>query len=194
MTDELHEPTLRAVIEAVKSSGTSAFIDNYEVQCEQIERSVAAIEAMLPKPVSWAEQMLKAMYFDLNMNPPDPVLHFDRLFTLNYLKDNPDQWPQPSRKAVSEEEIVKIARRISLRWALPAKLHGVTAAITVEGQIDDRAAVQSILEALHRGMELSDPEAEKRGMMKLGDWLEHEGFMSNHGIAEACRHFGLGEG
>ena len=48
-----------------------------------------------------------------------------------------------------------------------------------------------IVNALRRGMELSDPDAEKRGMMKVVDYFRDDG---KPNLAERIRrHFGLGE-
>jgi len=220
MTDQkLDEPTLRAV--------------EMKFREEELDYAAEIVEAMLPKPVSWAEATTAAWMSTQDLPSFDNYLDAAKHFA-HWLEADHDRWPQP---AVDEEaltiadyeESFRDYRRLTkeLDDALfgpdgatgpslcdvlgsvrrECRLRGIpfltaqperkpVSEDEIEREVKciyDRNLLyrDGVRDAIRRGMELSDPDAEKRGMVTVVEWLEGEGWYPS--ARKITRHFGLGE-
>lgn len=205
MTDktELHEPTLRAAIEAVEKAMLGQLPGGV----------IGSLEAMIPKPVSWADRVVDvfvsegrleagygfyltfARWLEANL---DKLPMAEKVMSYNHAHEDAVAmgYPsltealehlsslreQPSRKAVSKEEIERAADELLNHF--------------IKSNMSERSLAKA---AIRRGIALAHTKAtddeiaaaEKRGMREVVEWLESDDW---EGVAiEVRRHFGLGE-
>jgi len=184
----LDEPTLRAVIDRLKIGG--------------LYGAICTVEAMLPKPVSWAEKMAREWKETLPPSSKATAFELGGEHAFDWLEDHADRWPQPERAthdpyahADGSRECRPVEEREKpIAWREDDSgtwlYHEADSELGRHIAKHQKAFHGKTLFPLYTHPQ-SDPDAEKRGMMKVVEFLEKGGWW--YRADEIRDHFGLGE-